>query len=79
VAGAIPVVVGSLQEINTTFFYNNDIPPFIHEESWENAVIKCNALLNDYDKLQQMQNDLLLWWKNRILLINNSITSVISE
>jgi len=79
VAGAIPVVVGSPQEINTTFFYNNDIPPFIKEESWENAVIKCNTLLHDYDKLQQIQNDLLLWWKNRISLVNNSITSAISE
>jgi hypothetical protein len=73
VAGAIPVIVGSNKEIENTFNYNNNIPPFIYENSWERVVIKCNDLLNNYEKLQEIQNNLLLWWNNQILLINNLI------
>ncbi len=73
VAGAIPVVVGNVHEIKTTFSYNNKNPPFIYDDTWENAVIKCNNLLTDYEKLQQIQRDLLLWWKNSILFINKLI------
>ena len=73
VAGAIPVVVGDINEIEITFNYNNNIPPFIYEDSWENAAIKCNNLLKDFNKLQLMQNDLMLWWNNTISFIRNLI------
>ncbi len=72
-AGAIPVIVGSNTEIQKTFYYNNNIPPFIYDDTWEKVVVKCNDLLNNYDKLQQLQHNLLLWWNNQILFINNLI------
>ena len=73
VAGAIPVIVGSINEINSTFNYRNNIPPFIHDESWEKVVKKCNNLLNDLEQLQTIQDKLLTWWNNQILSINSLI------
>jgi len=78
VAGAIPVVVGTADEIESTFNYNNNMPPFIYDNSWEKVVIKCNELLNDYDKLQQLQNNLILWWNTEILFINSLILKEIT-
>lgn len=79
VAGSIPVVVGSFDEIKTTFNYNDNIPPFIYGESWEEVVVKCNNLLVDYGKLQKLQDELLLWWKNQILVINKLVTSELDK
>jgi len=79
VAGAIPVIVGNINEIQITFNYNNNIPPFIYEDSWENAVIKCNSLLKEPEKLQQMQRDLLLWWNNTIAFMKQLINKVTCE
>jgi len=77
VAGAIPVVVGKLDEIEITFNYNNNIPPFIWDETWEKVVLKCNDLLNNDEKLQTIQDELLLWWKNQIKFINEIVTKVL--
>jgi hypothetical protein len=73
VCGAIPVIVGNINEITTTFNYNNNIPPFIFADTWENAVSHCNNLLNDIDKLQELQNNMLLWWNNITKNINNQL------
>ena len=77
VAGAIPVIVGSIEEINITFQYNN-VPPFIYANSWENAANLCKYLLKEPEKLQQIQNNTLMWWKNIILSINELIVNVVS-
>jgi len=79
VSGSIPVVVGSYSEINNTFYYNNDMPPIVHDESWEAVVVKCNNLLNNPEELQKLQCDLLLWWRNKILSINTLISNVINN
>ena len=73
VAGAIPVIVGSTDEITNTFSYNNNIPPFIYDETWEKVVIKCNNLLNDVEELQKIQDNLITWWNNKILSIQKLI------
>jgi hypothetical protein len=78
VAGAIPIIVGSYDEIQTTFHYNNDIPPFIYDESWEKVVVKCNNLLADSASLQKIQDELLLWWKRQTEFIVHSIIGVSS-
>jgi hypothetical protein len=71
VAGAIPILIGTLDEINTTFHYNNrGIPPFIYDDSWEKVVIKCNTLLQDPAKLQKIQDELLEWWKTQLATIH---------
>jgi hypothetical protein len=73
VAGAIPVLVGSYDEIITTFNYNNDIPPLIYDDNWEKVVSKCKDLLTDQDTLQKLQDDLLMWWKRQLVTIHSKI------
>jgi hypothetical protein len=72
-AGAIPIIVGDIDEIQTTFNYNNNIPPFIYSNSWENALIICNNYLKNTEKLNEIQRDLILWWNNKLLFINDLI------
>jgi hypothetical protein len=73
VAGSIPVIVGQEEEIKSEFTYNETIPPFIYDESWEKVVEKCNQLLENQEELQKIQDNLLLWWKNQIYFINSLI------
>lgn len=72
-AGAIPVIVGTDEEINITFNYGGCKPPFICSDNWENAVALCNNLLyNDeqpFSKLQNMQNNLLKWFEYQAINI----------
>lgn len=66
-AGAIPVVVGPIEEINVTFNYGGNKPKLIYSDTWENAVLMCNNLLqNDINfvELQNMQDNLLEWLNN---------------
>jgi len=65
ICGAIPVVVVSDNERKIAFKYQQN-PPWIFANSWENAVEICKNLLNDPEKLQSIQDELILWWKNRI-------------
>jgi hypothetical protein len=78
VAGAIPVVVGSSDEINSTFYYNNKRVPFIHEESWEKALVRCNTLLGQPTTLQELQDELLTWWKEQHTKIHSLIQTALS-
>jgi hypothetical protein len=73
VAGAIPVICGPMDEIKNTFFYNNKLPPFICDETWEKVLTKCNDLLNNYEMLQQIQNELMSWWNDQMSTMNNLI------
>lgn len=76
VAGAIPVIVGKESEINNTFNYKNNVIPFIYCNTWDEAVNKCNNLINDYEKLQEMQDNLLLWWREQLLSIKENINNI---
>ncbi len=76
--GAIPVVVGSIEEIETTFKYEEN-PPWIFAETWEKARIACETLLNNKTILQDMQNNLILWWNNRINNIRKQISKIIND
>lgn len=76
-AGSIPVIVGSMDEINRTFYYNNNKPPAIYAETWEDALINCNILLNDIETLQKIQDSILTWWIDQIAFINKTIIQCI--
>jgi hypothetical protein len=70
--GAIPVVVGSKQEINCTFKYENN-PPWIFAETWEDAVQKCKFMLGT-----KVDNNLVLtWWNERIKDIKKKVLEVL--
>jgi FkbM family methyltransferase len=76
--GAIPVVVGSSEEIQNTFAYEEK-PPWVFAESWDQSVEKCKDLLNDKDNLQEVQNDLLFWWNARIHKIQDEVNLVLGK
>ena len=78
VAGAIPVVVGEPDEINNTFHYQNKRVPFIHEESWDKAFIRCNELLGNPEALQKLQDELLIWWRDQHTMIQSRIQTALS-
>jgi hypothetical protein len=67
--GAIPVVVGSKKEIETTFKYEEN-PPWIFAESWEDAYDLCKTTTID-----SMQ--VLKWWNQRIEIIQNKVKEVL--
>ena len=77
-SGAIPIVVGDMDEINITFNYNNNLPPFIYEKSWSDAIIKCNYLLNNKNELINKQTQIILWWNNIIKDIQKKIQNIIN-
>lgn len=76
--GAIPAVVGTSEEIKNTFAYE-ETPPWIFAESWDEAVKICKDLLNNKDHLQEVQNNLLSWWNNRINKIQDRVGNVFSN
>jgi hypothetical protein len=79
VCGAIPVIVGNMNEINIAFNYDNNIPPFVYADTWDDAVIICNNLLKEPEKLQKKQDEMLIWWKNVLSNIKNDINNVLSS
>ena len=66
VAGALPVIVSNADEIKTTFSYAGKQPPFIYVPSWGEAVLLCTSLMEDLDKLQKIQYDIIGWWADQI-------------
>jgi len=75
IAGAIPVLVGSEHEIETTFDFNGHLPPFIYSDTWDNAIIKCKQLSTD--NLQQLQHKLIEWWKIHVSFIKNEFAKLL--
>ena len=79
VAGAIPVVIGPTQEVESTFNFNGNMPPFVYDETWEKASVKCNALLSNHEQLQCMQNQLITWWENRVEFMRDEVSKAINN
>ena len=75
--GAIPIVVGNEEEINITFCYNNNKPPFIYESSWDNAVTKCKYLLENKDKLKETQDNIFRWLKDYLEELQIKIKNIL--
>jgi len=70
--GATPVVVGSKEEIECTFKYEEN-PPWIFADTWKSAVEKCKYILkSEIDNLP-----LLNWWNNRIQKIKTKVLEVL--
>lgn len=67
--GAIPVVVGSKEEIETTFKYEEN-PPWIFADNWKEAVDKCSDL-------KYNSQDVLNWWNQRVFKIRNKVLEIL--
>ena len=74
VSGAIPVIVGSVQEIVDTFNYAGNPPTIVQAESWDKAYGICSALLLNINELQAMQDKNIVWWKYQLDSIRNKIS-----
>lgn len=70
--GAIPVVVGSPEEIKSTFKYEED-PPWIFADNWHNAVLQCKNLLEKDVNHRQV----LDWWNYRVNKLSKKIKTVL--
>jgi hypothetical protein len=77
VSGAIPVIVGSAQEITNTLNYAGYPPTIVQAESWEKAYEICSALLLNINELQAMQDKNVVWWKYQLDSIRNKIAELI--
>jgi hypothetical protein len=78
VSGAIPVIVGSNSEIQNTFQYNGNKPPFLFFENWDIAVEKCKELSKNVSELQRIQDEIHTWWMSEIHKIQDKIDETLS-
>ena len=77
-SGSIPVIVCNTDEYKNAFYYNNDIPPFIFEKSWDDAVNKCEHLLNNIELLKIVQQQNYNWLRNKIISVKYTIRSTLN-
>jgi hypothetical protein len=66
IAGAIPVVVGTEEELAATFHYGGDRPPFLYATTWDDATRKCKEVLYDISRAEKIQDALRTWWCRQI-------------
>jgi hypothetical protein len=66
VCGAIPVIIGTDEEIDRTFWYGGHVPIFVRGSTWEEAVYKCRDLMDNMDDLEMIQKTNFNWWKRLI-------------
>tara|TARA_Y100001933_G_C18894581_1_gene519797 strand:+ start:160 stop:1056 length:897 start_codon:yes stop_codon:yes gene_type:complete len=78
IAGAIPVICGSIEEINITFnFNNNKIPHIIIGDTWNKAVLLCKELYNDKDRINDIINSNNRWFQKQIINISKQINKLL--
>ena len=77
-SGSIPVIVCDKEEFNSAFYYNNDMPNFILEKTWNDAVNKCEYLLNNVKELENIQKENYEWLKKKIKSLQEIISSVLN-
>jgi len=70
ICGAIPIVVGSCDEIDVAYCYGGRMPAFISADSWTEAVNICKRMRDSAEglvELQKIQNQNVAWWKGLVL------------
>lgn len=78
VCGAIPVSVYHYpEEIDIIFKYDADPVPWIFASSWKEAAEKCNQLLQEPEKLKELQVKNLNWWNQVMSNIRSRVESVL--
>lgn len=77
-AGAIPVVVGSPEELSETFC-KEESPPWIFAFSWADAVAQCEREMNQPEQLQERQERLLAWWRERVAGVRGRVHEVLEQ
>jgi hypothetical protein len=75
ICGSIPVVAAPQDHCDIYFKYEEN-PPWIFSETWEQAAQICKDLLSDKDKLQEMQEQNMNWWNNRMSKVRSKVQQV---
>lgn len=79
-SGAIPVLVGSREEVYDTFGHfvtsNNYLPPFVFETSWEKAANETNRLINSPKELIRKQKAVVAWFFKNFWHMQKKITAL---
>ena len=63
--GAIPVVVGNINELMITYA-KEQCPPWIFSNNWSDAINRCCELKQNPEKLLKLQQQNISWWKKRV-------------
>lgn len=79
VAGAIPVVVGSEEEIDHTFRFFDNLPPWVYAQDWDSAVRKCQEVQFNPDRLNEMQANNVNWWERTMGSIRISVVRALNQ
>jgi len=66
-SGAIPVVQGEPWEINATFGWYGENPPWIFARTWEEARSVVQDLLSRPDELAERRREVLRWWQRQMI------------
>jgi GR25 family glycosyltransferase involved in LPS biosynthesis len=77
IAGAIPVIVGSEEELEEFKYEENN--NWIFADTWPNALNICAKLLENNSDLKLRQTAIFNWWKNRVNTIRRDIKQVIKN
>lgn len=78
IAGAIPVIVGPMNEIEWTYKFE-ETPPWIYAESWSEALKKCQEIQFDFETLQKMQNENIAWWNKMVSFLQNKVSKALEN
>jgi len=76
IAGAIPVIVGNTDELNSTF-QKEENPPFIFANNWRDAILICITIFKNKEQLNQKQQEVIQWWKKRVESVQKRISLVL--
>ena len=79
VCGAIPVIVGKSDEINSTFYFHGKTFARIQAENWEQASKTCKELLEKPEIIQEMQEVNKIWWRDQISTIRKLIKKALKR
>jgi hypothetical protein len=76
VSRAIPIVVGSKNEIEYSFDFEGDKPDIVFVESWDEACKKCQNLLNSESHILNIINNNTMWWNRQLSKIIQILTNL---
>lgn len=73
VAGAIPVICGTNEEIQMTFNFHEKIPNIIVADTWDEAVMISQKYYADKEKLNKIISSNYSWFHNQVSYISKKV------
>jgi len=71
ICGAIPVIVGPQWELESSFGFEGDIPPFLFANEYTDALSTCRSMTDE--QIDATRQAITSWYINRIELIKRRI------